>query len=491
MHKNLNHPPSKKNPSIKSISLDILHSFPTILTMQVKIPSDFFYNEAKNEYWNVSARLVAELIQNSYDAGAKNIHLNFDDQGYSCEDDGSGMTEEVLVDAMLTLGGSKKEGGATGGFGAAKKLILFAHEEYEIETNNIKVSGSVLNYDLSYGEKRIGTKISCLFSGEFENIESEARQFLSKCALSANVYVNGELFIDYLQLSPKKIDLGEMDVKDESSYYANILHNGLFMFQRYLGFKSKKSVIINTFGPSKELFSQSRDQMKGEWAKKLDELVKELTQDGISFGKEKPRRTIIKGESQFFSCINKALAKLSGIEKEVFRTRLNKILGQDWVDLMQGRGAMVNSEVKAAAFELAQEVVSLPVDFHMEGAYKDKYHPVTGQKKYRKLLTLYRVMIEDLARVYGMSVKYALGFCDDALGKYGNNIFYINPSIADMKGRDKYHKVLSIALHEFTHCLGHMSHDEDFAAALTDVIYRAKDMRGMVELDKEAKELVG
>ena len=166
---------------------------------QVNIPTDFFLNEAKREYCYLAQRLVAELFQNAVDAGAKNIHFKFDETSYTCEDDGCGMDEDRLVSAMLTLGGSIKDSNSTGGFGAAKKLILFAHKSYIIITNDIHVQGECLSYNLVNGTKRKGTFIHAeyLDSSEFDinSMLSAVDEVLGKSyKKNINVTVNGKKF---------------------------------------------------------------------------------------------------------------------------------------------------------------------------------------------------------------------------------------------------------------------------------------------------------
>jgi hypothetical protein len=53
------------------------------------------------------------------------------------------MDRDVITDVFLCLGGSVKEEGAVGGFGQAKIIILFAHQEYEIYSKNSYVNGRV------------------------------------------------------------------------------------------------------------------------------------------------------------------------------------------------------------------------------------------------------------------------------------------------------------------------------------------------------------
>jgi len=136
----------------------------------VNIPKTFFFEEAKKEYYNYQERLVCEIIQNSYDAGATRIDINIDNLSYEIIDNGKGMTKERMVDALLTMGGSQKENDSTGGFGAAKKIVLFAHKNYEIHSLDTHVFGEQLNYEfINDCEFFNGTRIKCDFFEQWEH----------------------------------------------------------------------------------------------------------------------------------------------------------------------------------------------------------------------------------------------------------------------------------------------------------------------------------
>ena len=114
------------------------------------------FKKSKLEYSNWMQAVFREAIQNSVDAGAslitidyhqmdnKNINLTFSDNG-------SGMSLDILLNVLLTMGGSKKDNGnAIGGFGYAKSILFFAHNEYTIKTKDIILKGEGGNY--SYTE---------------------------------------------------------------------------------------------------------------------------------------------------------------------------------------------------------------------------------------------------------------------------------------------------------------------------------------------------
>ena len=89
---------------------------------------------AKNLYsGDVDKVIVKELIQNANDAlmaaqdpSTKNlnIEINTSDRHIRIEDDGVGMTPEIMQNQFVDYGGSEKAEGSAGGFGLAKFAIL-------------------------------------------------------------------------------------------------------------------------------------------------------------------------------------------------------------------------------------------------------------------------------------------------------------------------------------------------------------------------------
>lgn len=90
---------------------------------------------------------VKELFQNSFDAvraaiekgqiedGQVNITLSNEGRTISIQDNGVGMTSDMIRDGLLTIGGTGKEGSVnSGGFGIAKMLFLFGAEEINVIT---------------------------------------------------------------------------------------------------------------------------------------------------------------------------------------------------------------------------------------------------------------------------------------------------------------------------------------------------------------------
>ena len=63
----------------------------------VTIPPSHFINNVKKNYANYKIALIREFLQNSVDAGSHNISFNYQGNILTVEDDGCGMTKEILV----------------------------------------------------------------------------------------------------------------------------------------------------------------------------------------------------------------------------------------------------------------------------------------------------------------------------------------------------------------------------------------------------------
>jgi hypothetical protein len=121
-------------------------------------------------------------------------------------------------------------------------------------------------------------------------------------------YVNGELFTDYNILRHVKTveGLGEVYGTSKRNFnsYVNILHNGLFMFSRYIT-DLNRSVNVEVFGRSVDVFTQNRDGFKGTAGVLFDIFISELTIDKESFVKPKPRKFVLEGAATFINFINR------------------------------------------------------------------------------------------------------------------------------------------------------------------------------------------
>jgi hypothetical protein len=475
--------------------------------MNVIIPEKFFFEEAKKEYYNIPARLVAELIQNSYDAGATEIKLDFDSKGYSCIDNGRGMDKKALISSMLTLGGSKKDVGATGGFGAAKKIILFAHKSYQIHSNETKAIGSGLKYKFINCEPINGTSISAEFFDEFPHyyFTNETNSFLRKSKLSnCKVIVNGEEFVDWEDIGEEfeSSKFWTAHLSNDKTYWVRVYHNGLFMFERYVG-EIKKHVSINVTVPSVEVFSQNRGDFVGDAKTLFDDFCKKIiTNPNIGFARNF-KTVIYKGNKTFIEKMQdtydeQTYEEFSLTPQDVENIR-NVVRNERHIeDQSQLIAALHNSgfeQVAKKVSELDGKNFKVNYDFYLsfdENEDESKYVNLIKDSKYKFVASLYKTCIKEIMRIDKHETNFYIGFCFDneAASKRDNkfNVFYINPTkfIGTNNFKEMCCKIIALAMHEYIH-IQETNHDDTYACALTDLTEKVlMNVKSYDELIEEA-----
>lgn len=460
----------------------------------VLIPSSFFLNEAKHEYYDYQTRLVQELLQNSLDAGATVIRLTFDALGYKCDDNGSGMTQSRMVSALLTMGGSVKESGATGGFGAAKKLLLFAHASFAIHSNDTLVCGNGLSYRFHTCLARKGTEIGAVWANptDFDRIETKARRLLAKCNFNgrAKIYVNGELFTDYVTARhAKTVDgLGEIYANKMQVVGQNeviVLHNGLFMFERYISDLNRKVILMVT-GKSVDVFTQNRDGFRGEISRKFDALMAELAIDKKSVVKPKPRKFILQGTDAFISFVSQKFTVTPSIQAAINSIRMSggNFSPTSFAEAVAQKieaSPSVSLTDKATAQSIAtyvrNNVSKVQTDFHFDLADSSfrkvpaKFLPNVGKPKYTSLAQTWKVAVREVLKANGLDQNFVIGFTfsSEAVATYQKNngvvCYLINPVSDEIDSgtkQEKTMKILTTAVHEVVHSQGCQNHDENF-----------------------------
>ncbi len=133
---------------------------------QISVPKAFFVGERDKFYSNWIEAFPREFVQNSVDAGARNIAIRIEgapakgsfgkEPGrdtvtrVTFEDDGTGMSRQVLEDVFFALGESTKRGdeGQTGGFGRARIMQAFSQVRYAIRTRDCVVEGDGCDFDV-------------------------------------------------------------------------------------------------------------------------------------------------------------------------------------------------------------------------------------------------------------------------------------------------------------------------------------------------------
>lgn len=455
----------------------------------VTIPQGYFFSVSKNEYSDYKTRLAQELLQNSVDAKASRIDITFNDEGYEIRDNGKGMSAETMVSALLTFGGTAKDEGAAGGFGHAKILILFAMASFEIHSRNTKAIGEGLQYILDENNAEFvqGTVIKCKFPVEWNSNQAEmvarTKSLLGKCELSANVFVNGERFCDWLTTT-RCVEQNEWSkLYTQKIGYENfnviVRKNGMFMFSKYLGQGIKKNIILEVVKNSKEVFNANRDGLKPAADKDFSSLFARIAMDKKSFDKAKPRRFIFTGAADYFA---KFYGAISETVKSVFEERTEEVAtlraaieSNDLPKLIEitktANPEIANAAELASAFVRSALLASFVID--MSGTSHDvipkRYAPATMAETNKATARLWKSALEHVFQANQISTRYRIGFIlnPETNAQYQNRNgieeFLINPD-ADILEENKWKKVYLIlvaACHEVAH-RNSQYHDETF-----------------------------
>lgn len=142
---------------------------------QISVPKAFFVGERDKFYSNWIEAFPREFVQNSVDAGARNISISIESAPakgsfgkepgkdtvtrVTFEDDGTGMSRQVLENVFFALGESTKRGddGQTGGFGRARIMQAFSQMRYAIRTREWMVEGDGCDFDVVSAEEGMRT----------------------------------------------------------------------------------------------------------------------------------------------------------------------------------------------------------------------------------------------------------------------------------------------------------------------------------------------
>jgi len=442
----------------------------------VTIPPGFFLKHVKNVYSDFTTALTRELVQNSIDAGATEIRLNFSDSGYSCWDNGYGMSKQRMEEAMLTMGGSVKSEGSVGGFGEAKVLLLFAMKSFTISSNGIMATGQQLQYSWSEVKNTEGTLITGEFgydSGFYGHSTSEvAKRFISKCETKTKIYVNDEL----IRQPKNSVFVGMVDKfgvirkrkSEESCGSIWVRHHGVFMFERYVGTtKDQFSLdLCDTVG----MLSSSRDGFrKYSASSKFDTLIQELMIEK----KVKPKPScprIFFGKNGKLSTVKESPICTVDIpgsapENSVRFSTLEK--SEPGNTDLGSMGKMRNLVDDIIDKKSCNDFLVVP---GADDKIPRKLRPGNMSRKHEELALLWKALIIKCMEINDISEVFSIGFTLDpkaAATRFvteNNGTFYlINPFSSLFQGslRQKFWSMLVACTHELAH-IDISWHDQEF-----------------------------
>ncbi len=343
---------------------------------QIKIPSDFFAKALK-EYQNWRFAWIRETIQNSADAGATQIDfqiesINEEQIKLSVTDNGCGMDITTLRRGFLTLGGSIKDTVANeqaiGGYGYAKHIILFAHQQYQIHSRDCLVSGAGSQYAIEPADDYFhGTHISVIL-----NQDSPVAGFTRNCRRLVKVYqtiikitLNGEELQsqqdNYDYQVETKLGLLQFSEEDESDVTLWIRMRGLPMFNYYLYSSGQRGLsgTLDLKGEPTELLTANRDGLNFKSSGELNNLLHELINQRQQF-KQRNQLNLVFNASSSSLAKTTQLDEQESVDKEAVNTSVFQEMFSEQEQALQYRVMQALEQMQKL-----QLITTYPDNFHL------------------------------------------------------------------------------------------------------------------------------
>jgi hypothetical protein len=458
-------------------------------TQHITIGPEFF-SKAPLDYSNPSFALIREFAQNCVDApNSDYIAIDFDGLNtLTVANNGTPMTESILTEVFLSLGGTNKGVNSVGGFGKAKELLCFCHDSYKIESGDLTVHGSGASYKISRGNYYPGTRTTIsLNNNVFHGIENNIRLLASRMNWSGSFFYNGILLDTKFNAKTKKTieGLGRVKVlKGGSGVIVRV--GGVPMFSDYG--EAGTTVILDLIGDTKSILTSNRDGLRYRYDALLSEFLRSLSTNKRKALQETTVEFIEYGDT-IFSVRNenenesKAEVKFSQTA-DVEPVSQVALVASDAERKVasDNRLALPSSDV-SATFERGDNETGMKFTIRNETGMKidRSYFPATFGKRSKRLLDEWTNALMKVHKILEITDTFAVGFIfsEDASALYekraGIKTYYVSPVSVDKCGtfrtmrskRLDKHDLLAFATHEVLHGQGYEGHDENFAAALT------------------------
>jgi hypothetical protein len=269
-----------------SVLPNAVRTMPMSRAFLVNVLND--YADWKQKWWR-------ECVQNSVDAGAKNVSLDVQTQPdgsvvVTCTDDGHGMDVDTMLNKFLVFGETTKTHGDTaGGFGKAKEMLLLPWIWWRVESNGQKLEGVGNQYEEipTPSPLRRGTRLSVCMPADMSTSSYHARAFLDKCNIPRVKFIVDGDEANASHSRGKRIrQFKQADVYHNKSADIRgifVRTHGLYMFSSWLSSDVPGAIFVEVTVPSIEVLSSNRDSFRDEnLARDVDQLQHELAVDSKS-----------------------------------------------------------------------------------------------------------------------------------------------------------------------------------------------------------------
>jgi hypothetical protein len=468
------------------------------------------YSDFKAAFWR-------ELVQNAVDAGASAIKITLENRDGKCFvsflDNGPGMDLQTLENVYFVVGETTKTGpNSIGGFGRARILTCFAHEPWQIHTNEWLCLGSGSQYEIV---KADSVQKGCLISvtvalSTVEEMQSALESYLESCQLSCQVCVNGVAFKNwaYRNRSTGQLSFGKVYLNKSLARNSVLVRvNGACMFQRYT---QADWQIVLEIDPerSREVLTSNRDGLSSATSAELDDLIGTIWINPLSAVRSCYQSLREDFDAPVFR-VKKKSAKAGALREnpaavdqgdDVAFDRSPEIIEPEgghkpsYVSIyektgtVQGKSLAIPSRVEllkkrvAAGYVMSLESSGRTLQAAFRSFLPEKI-VTTKVKLLKKWTEACTIAAEEFAELEGEEFGFRTGFvfADDDLAQCARHDdicdLLLRPVTSDGKlayrttSRADMAQLLAIAAHEVVH-MSYSYHDERFARSLTMLLGR-------------------
>lgn len=476
----------------------------------VKIGPEFFA-KARNDYSNWTWAIVREFFQNCIDCGSTEIELTVVEEGgkttLTVANNGEPMTQDVIVDKLLSLGSSGKGfEGSVGGFGKAKELLYFCWDSYRIHSGGYQVDGSGAEYTIRKVKQNAGTTSTIVIDGLWApRLLAQARFFVECSNVRPTFVLNGEQAMGKMRKGYFRRDLsaGKVYTNRQLQHTLVVRIGGTPMHTMWT--KYKDCVVIELEGISSDAMTSNRDGLKALYRVEVEGFIGDLTTNKRKALRQPVTEYIrFKGNALSSTAIGMARhalkdasttlkEKVEAVTEEGPNISLQE--GDEGMAIdgstVLGTGEYGHREVRELEAHRASELAMAFVIKNETGRVVPKdWRPDSDKfsKHAYKMATIWARLMTVMHRIFEADEEFTIGFIfsDHCLAQYEltpehGKCYFINPvkyvdgrwnkryNYSPSAGRFDLNQIAISALHELVHGMGYSDHDEDYAGKLTDM----------------------
>ena len=462
----------------------------------IAIGPSYFKRELR-DYANWRWAVIREILQNSIDSKASSVSVKIalvdGNTVLDVVNDGEVMSREVITSRLLSLGESGKNfaDGAVGGFGKAKVILYFTHENYEIHSGDLVVSGSGSRYEISESPEFLsGTRSVITIAGDHvSDLVSACRKFASFAQWSGSLSLTVGDSCERLSCSLAKgsrrrdLDFGVVYTNLSMRNCVVVRVNGIPMFTYWCSVD--RCVVVELFGPSCDYLTSNRDGLVDPFRSQLSDFITSLSVDNVSaLKKVNPEYELFDGRL------------LSGVASKSSSNSTDIPVYRDSDSLLVASFKNVKDPVSVSVDPVVSVQNNAGMRFFLKNettlAIPSYYRPDNGgfSGYSKKLIVSWASVLRELHVLFEHCSVFSVGFLfsEDAEAQFESGgrglIYFVNPAKVveqssthsrSLKKRWKFDNagkkmLLSVAVHEFVHGLGYMLHCESFAQKYTEIV---------------------